>query len=132
VVCADCRLPRDRDQLSYSSDLLVDYLINLRYILQHTTRLPIAFVSKIIDQGTRHSRPCKIFLLTTFDHYTQNLVAVCHTVWVFVGIVPKCVGVGVPSLGLGLMSDPLETRPGHVLPCRIWSFYIKRYTSVCT
>ena len=76
-----------------------------------------AFLSqKFLVRGRGHGRPCKMFISSSLITM-QNLVPVCHTVWVYVG--PKnCWGYwGSLSLSIGVISDRLVTCHSHTCYC---------------
>jgi len=75
---------------------------------------------KNFDQGIGRGRPCKIFLLIYSLITVQDLVAVCHTMWAYVG------PTGLSKFGGTEVPPPCDMGRKHassllVLPCRLWS-----------
>ena len=72
---------------------------------QRRSRVTIGATEKLARAG--RGRPCKNFPLI-YANTLQNLAAVCHTAWMYVGG-PHLGGQG-GSLGIAVISDTLETR----------------------
>ena len=107
----------------------------LRSLARSVKRLATANRSRVSVRVTKIWRglyrgvidPVKLWLSTSLITI-ENIVALCHTVWAFVGG-PKNLRGAEDSLPWykGIAKPLKHSSPSDVLPCRIWYLYLYVY-----